>query len=335
MTTSTVHLVSGLALYRHLSVAELEEVVAGLRPVVLADGEALMRQGDQPDGAYFITSGAARVLTRLPGGGETLIAEVGPGSMLGELALIRAAPRGATVRAQGRVEALFADRQYFAAALAQLRPVALKVARNLAAILAQRLQMQQQRIAAHIAAEPAAAYFGTVPAGPGGSGAPAFDVRAFLPLLPCLRGFAPADLDRLLARAEVLDVARGTRLDEAEGARAWVVVRGALMAYLPHDGGAHQLNIFGPGTFCGADRLVAHGALAVRHVAREQATLLALSAPAFAELFEGLDGSALRFVGAVNDNLAALITRGGNHLTRLVGIARLHRQREAVPAVAI
>lgn len=335
MPTSAVDLVATLPLYRNLSTAELDEVVAGLRPMTIADGETLMRQGDQPDGAYFVVAGAARVLTKLPGGGETLIAEVGPGSMLGELALIRATPRGATVRAQGTVEVLFADRRYFRAALAQLRPVAIKVARNLAAILAQRLHQQQERICRHIETQPEGTYFVDLPAAGGTSPGAGFDVRAFLPILPCFREFEPGDLDRVFAIARLVQVERGTPLDADAALQGWIVVRGAVMAYLPHGGRAHQLNVFGPGTLCAVDRLVEPTSLPVRHVARERATLLALPESAFRDLFDGLDALSLRFVGVVNESLAMQVARGGNHLTRLVGLARLYRQREDSPDVAI
>lgn len=339
MDAPTIDCVASLPLYKGLNTAEVEEVAAGLRPILFGDGDPLMAQGDEADGAYFIVSGHARVLTKLPGGGETPIADVGPGSMLGELALIREASRGATVRAQGEVEALFADRRYFQAALAQLRPVAIKVARNLAEILASRLHRQQERISEYVESQPEGAYFSPMPRAAEAVGEPDFDFRAFLPILPCFRDFRPRDLVRVSALAEAVQAPPGLRLDgDGDGeTRAWVVVRGAVMSCLPHarTDTAHQLHIFGPGSFCAVDRLVEPGPLPVRYVARENATLLTFTEPAFRELFDGLDPLALNFTAAINDNLAGMVARAGNHLTRLVGLARLYRQHAESPDVAI
>jgi CRP/FNR family cyclic AMP-dependent transcriptional regulator len=332
----THDLVSTLQLYRNLAPTELDEVAPGLWPVAVDDGQTLMRQGDEPDGAYFLTAGMAQVFTRLPGGGETLIAEVGPGAMLGELALIRSAPRGATVRAQGPVEALFVDRRYFLATLAQLRPAAIKVSRNLSMILAQRLHQLHERIVAHVTAAPESLYFTALPAPEDApADGPGFDARAFLPALPCFREFASSELDRIATLAPIVHAARGTPLDGDAPAGGWIVVRGAVMACLPHEDGAHQLSVLGPGSFCALDRLIAPEAVRVRHVARERAVLLTVSEPAFRELFEGGDSLALRFVVALNEGLASQVARGGNHLTRLVGLARLYRQREDASGLTI
>ena len=72
------------ALFRDLSDAELEEARASIQPWRFADGEALMVQGAASDGAYVIVEGRVAVSARLPGGGEALVSDLGPGDLIGE-----------------------------------------------------------------------------------------------------------------------------------------------------------------------------------------------------------------------------------------------------------
>jgi MFS family permease len=77
-----------------LPLPALEQLASGLRPRHVAAGEIVYRQGDDADGCFVIESGTADVL----GDGRT-IATVGPGDLVGEIALLRDVPRTATVRA--------------------------------------------------------------------------------------------------------------------------------------------------------------------------------------------------------------------------------------------
>ncbi|MGC4109465.1 MAG: MFS transporter [Nocardioides sp.] len=89
-----------LALLRTVSVFDplplpaLEQLAAGLRPRRVEAGATLYTQGDQADGCLVIERGTAEVL-----GDGRRIAEVGPGDLVGEIALLRRVPRTATVRA--------------------------------------------------------------------------------------------------------------------------------------------------------------------------------------------------------------------------------------------
>ena len=54
---------------------------------------------------------------------------------------------------------------------------------------------------------------------------------------------------------------------------------------------------------------------------------------AFRDLLGGFDQMALRLLSAVNEHQALMVTRSGNHLTRLVGLSRLHQQFAAAADV--
>ena len=64
----------------------------------LPAGDVLFRQGDPSDAAYFVVSGRL-IVTRSDSEGDTRVAELGRGSVVGELGLLEDAPRSATVHA--------------------------------------------------------------------------------------------------------------------------------------------------------------------------------------------------------------------------------------------
>jgi CRP/FNR family cyclic AMP-dependent transcriptional regulator len=61
------------------------------RPLQLKEGEILFEQGEQGKEMYVVRTGSVRLKS-----GERILEEVGPGGMIGEMALIDASPRSAT-----------------------------------------------------------------------------------------------------------------------------------------------------------------------------------------------------------------------------------------------
>src|SRR5208283_3225191 len=209
MQRLSADLIMASPLYSDLTYEEIAELAAGLERRCFADGEALMIQGAVPDGVYYILSGKVSVAARLPGGGENIVAECGPGDLVGEMALlIRDGKRTATARARGAVDALFTDRRYFEAALNLLRPTSLKVLRRLGLILARRLHTIRDRHRTLVDAVPTSNLFRALPVGEPRPFSP-FGVRAFLPILPCFREFRADEIDLVFAAARVEDVRRG------------------------------------------------------------------------------------------------------------------------------
>src|SRR5690348_6178873 len=78
----------------------LDAIARIFQPVRFEPSAYLVRQGQQADGAYLIESGSAELYTALPGGGETAVAALGPGSVLGEMALLESGIRSASVLAR-------------------------------------------------------------------------------------------------------------------------------------------------------------------------------------------------------------------------------------------
>lgn len=323
MTGGITQAIRAAPLFRELTAREVEEARASIELRRFADGEALMVQGAPSDGAYVVTAGRVAVSARLPGGGETAVSELGPGDLIGEMALLRGGKRSATARAVGPVEALFIDRRHFDASVHLLRPSSLKLLRRLGLSSAARLRLVHARIREAVAAAPAPALFRPLPADDGA--APTrFDVHAFLPILPPLREFGGDELDRLFAAARVEAHARGTPLATEGDAMlsARLVVRGALFAVQRHDDRWHQLDVLGPGRFAGVAALIEDGTASTSVVAAEHSTTLRFEGDAFRLLWACDDRLALRLINAVNADIVQLVATASNHLTRLQTQAR-------------
>jgi MFS family permease len=97
-----------VAVFDPLPLPALEQLAAGLRPCHVPAGEIVYRQGDAGDGCFIIESGNADVL----GDGQP-IATVGPGELVGEIALLRQVPRTATVRATTAMDVRLLDGDRF------------------------------------------------------------------------------------------------------------------------------------------------------------------------------------------------------------------------------
>ena len=71
----------------------------------LSKGEILFREGDPSDAMFVIKSGRIAI-TKTKGSGEIVLAELGPGQMLGEMAFFDNKPRSAGARAAGDTEVI-------------------------------------------------------------------------------------------------------------------------------------------------------------------------------------------------------------------------------------
>jgi predicted acylesterase/phospholipase RssA/CRP-like cAMP-binding protein len=82
-----------------LDPAVLDDLEVALEFVPLYGGEVLMRQGEPGDDMFIVLGGRLRVTAAQPNGSPEVIAELGVGDTVGEMALIDGMLRGATVSA--------------------------------------------------------------------------------------------------------------------------------------------------------------------------------------------------------------------------------------------
>ena len=120
--------------------------------VILQEGQVLCERGDPGDGCYWMQQGVLKVVLRSPSGEQRIVAVLGAGAVVGELAMIDGLARSATVVAMRLCRLSFVHRNVFLEALRQ-EP---HINEYLVATLARRLR--------HADDEAAAASFLSVPA---------------------------------------------------------------------------------------------------------------------------------------------------------------------------
>ena len=332
MDKTATRLISGIPLFAGIEPAGLERVLRIFQPVAFAAGAHLVRQGQPADGAYIIEAGTAEVMTTLPGGGEAAVATLGPGSVLGEMALLESGTRSATVVSRSPVAGQFIERDAFRMLLAQHDSAAFTIQNRITLTLCQRLRELNAKIVTYDAPENAAPAMAKQEneVAPPRRGQCSFDWRGFLPVLPLFRRHSPAEIDEFAGAVEVIELARGHALfrqgDASEA--CYVVVRGAVEISGNRNGRRHRIGILGPGRLCGTLALIEEQHHSMSAAARENAVLLEIGKPAFTRLFKGEDRLAARFQDAVNQELLQALARTNNHLTRLISQARIRGGRQ-------
>lgn len=99
-------------------------------------GELLFEQGDEGDCAYVTLSGSASVLINMEGE-KREVAEIGPGQVFGEMAILCDIPRTAAIGAKTDLEVLRIDREDFKKLLTEFPEVSRQVTRFIVSRLEQ------------------------------------------------------------------------------------------------------------------------------------------------------------------------------------------------------
>jgi CRP-like cAMP-binding protein len=119
-------------------------LLAKARPKQLAADEVLFVAGDPGDGFYRLEDGLLKVSITSATGAERILAILGPGTIVGDLAIIDGLPRSASVTALRQSKLHFVSRSAFAAFAAQ-EP---GIYKYLVKMLAARLRDTDQIVAA-------------------------------------------------------------------------------------------------------------------------------------------------------------------------------------------
>ncbi|MFD1695332.1 Crp/Fnr family transcriptional regulator [Roseibium aestuarii] len=124
------------------------DLVAGLaclaRPMKIGAGAILFDAGDPGNGCYAVIDGSLKVSILSVEGDEQLLAVLGPGHLVGELALLDGRPRSATVTALKATQLAFIEKQAFER-FSDANPA---VYRHMLSIVGQRLRQANDVLAA-------------------------------------------------------------------------------------------------------------------------------------------------------------------------------------------
>lgn len=150
--------VARIGIFDELPPIERARLIAELETVALRRGEVLMRQGEAADSLYYAISGRFEVTIE---GRAGVVAEIGPGSPIGEIAFLAGGTRTATVRAARDSIVLKLGRAQFD----QICARSPAIWRSLTASLARRLADQTAGIA--VRSDPRPRTIALIPAGRG------------------------------------------------------------------------------------------------------------------------------------------------------------------------
>jgi len=119
-------------------------LLANAKPVKLGANEILFLAGDPGDGCFRLNEGLLKVSMVSPKGAERILAILGPGSIVGDMAMIDGRPRSASVSALRDCKLSFVSRSAFEA-VAGKNP---EIYKHLLSLLAARLRDTDQVVAA-------------------------------------------------------------------------------------------------------------------------------------------------------------------------------------------
>ena len=126
---SVADFLSRVPMFAGLQRGVLESLAESARPIRVEAGTWLFRRGEPGDAMYVVRTGRLEVLDEEQG---ALLRELARGDALGELALISAAPRSASVRAARASDVLEVGRSDFEALLRSSPELSLALSRVLA-----------------------------------------------------------------------------------------------------------------------------------------------------------------------------------------------------------
>ncbi len=124
---------SKIEIFKHVSLADLENLSRAITSETYADGQVLFEQGDQGDAMVLIEAGLVDISRHDPSGEVKPLLTAGPGDVVGEFSLLDGRPRSARARANGPVRALVLPREAFMLFIQSRPRVILAVLQYLAA----------------------------------------------------------------------------------------------------------------------------------------------------------------------------------------------------------
>ncbi len=127
-------LLSKMPLFARLNEREMLRIMQVSEVVSYEPGEIVVQEGDRGDELFIVLSGEVRISR-----GETVLNDFGPGEHFGEMALIRAVPRSATVTASEPSELIVLHRSDFFEVLRKEAELAVKLLWQFLGVLADRL----------------------------------------------------------------------------------------------------------------------------------------------------------------------------------------------------
>ncbi|MGE3919186.1 MAG: cyclic nucleotide-binding domain-containing protein, partial [Hyphomicrobiaceae bacterium] len=311
-----------------LDASALVALQLSAEPFRIDAGTVLFRQGDAADKVYLVKSGEIDIERRVPGDRHVRVARQGPRTTVGEMGLLDRGWRSARAVAATPATGYAVSEDQFRLLRGDRRPAAFAVMNAFRCEIARRARATVSEIARQMTG------VGPTPDGsfiaaeagpwPAPSKASSFDLRV-LAAVPFFRGFAPADLDELVAPLRRYDFDKGHRVYEAGETThgCLIVVRGALALQLPRAAGSAPFAVLGPGRIAGQIGLLDPGPHPLACVAREPTIAFEVDSVTFDIWMRGGSKVALQYFEGVTEATVAVLRKASAHLARLAPDAAL------------
>jgi CRP-like cAMP-binding protein len=131
-----------LELFENLDPIQLKRLIFVSQRYQLDPNEYLFREGDDMGNVYGIVKGQFSVIL-YSSRGDVIVAHLGPGDLIGEMAVISGEPRNASIRAESECEVIEFEKELFINTVINHPPTALKMMQ----LLSERLEDQNQQLA--------------------------------------------------------------------------------------------------------------------------------------------------------------------------------------------
>jgi len=127
---------------------ELAVMAEHVQFIMVDKGETLIKEGSVGDSLFYVVAGLIEIKKEALDGRQAVLAKFGKGSTLGEMAIVeKSVTRSATATALDVSELLVLTRESFDELSENHPRIALKIAKNIAGMLSQRLRHTSGRFA--------------------------------------------------------------------------------------------------------------------------------------------------------------------------------------------
>jgi CRP-like cAMP-binding protein len=133
-------------IFEGLTPEELREIIQLAEHRALDAGDLLFAEGDDAEALYVVADGAVEVRSHSPGGEPIVLADLGPGSVVGEMSILEGGERSATVEALRNAELFRVSRGAFESLRSRDHPVAYKIIMGLCRLLGERRRETDERV---------------------------------------------------------------------------------------------------------------------------------------------------------------------------------------------
>jgi CRP/FNR family transcriptional regulator, cyclic AMP receptor protein len=307
-----------------ISPPELERVAHFMIPFEADPGDALFREGDDGDRLYVIERGRIDVEAELTGGHVHTIASIGPGEILGEVALMGGVRRSGTAVVRDPVAGWVLHRSNIEMMRLDAGAGSVELAAALTELILGRLQDRYAAIAHELAVEDADP---APPAGEPAQRAPALrGARGYLESLLCFRHFRDGhQIEEALGGAQALELPAGAvaMSPDIPAGELLLVLRGALEVSIRRGNSVRQVRLAGPGRMAGHVGALDGRPSPVLAQAREHVVLLALPADRVRGMLRDSRAPARCFCAGLAEDLGRALRQAERPTARMLSKPRV------------